>query len=162
MDQPLSIPEVTQQLNALESKLHRLCRAYLDGCDSVYYIGFREISPPDPSDLTERIDDLETGLRQFLSGVIAGPMGGFVILEESKADVIRSIGAIPPTQADLKELFLKPMLETLQPLQPVFHVVSDEGELKYDELLKPVIMSVSYAALCIRDTWYILMAEWSD
>ena len=59
MDQPLSIPEVTQQLNALESKLHRLCRAYLDGCDSVYYIGFREISPPDPSDLTERIDDLE-------------------------------------------------------------------------------------------------------
>jgi hypothetical protein len=90
-DQPLSVPEVTQQLNALESKLHRLCRAYLDGCDSVYYIGFREISPPDPSDLTERIDDLETGLRQFLSGVIAGPMGGFVILEESKADVIRSI-----------------------------------------------------------------------
>ena len=162
MDQQISGRAGPERLTALESKLWQLCKTHLNGCDSVYDIRIYDISPPDPADLWDRIDDLEAGLRQFLSGVIAGPMGGFVILEESRADAINRIGAIPPTQENLTELFLKPMRETLSPLQPAFYTLSEEGELKYDELLNPVIMSVSYAALCIRDAWYILMGEWSD
>lgn len=89
-------------------------------------------------------------------------MGGFVILDESKADLIRSIGAIPQTQEDLMQVFAAPMLDVLQTLQASVYPLTDEGELLYDDLLEPVVMSISTAAVRIDEQWFILMAEWSD
>jgi hypothetical protein len=162
MDHQLSNQTIMETIDALELNLTRLCQKYLDGCNSGYSIDFYKISPPDPLDLDKRFDDLQDGLRQFLTGVFGGPMGGFVILDKSKADLINSIGAIPSTQENLMNVFMTPMLEALQPLQPSFYTLSDEGEQKYDKLLKPVIMSISVAAICIQDMWFIMMATWSD
>ena len=157
----MSHQAITETINALECNLDQLCNKYLDGCNSVYSIEFYEISQPDPLDLDKRFDDLQDGLRQFLTGVFSGPMGGFVILDKSKADLIRSIGAIPSAKENLMNIFMTPMLEALQPLQPSFFTLSDEGEQKYDKLFNP-IMSLSFAAICIQDAWFIMMAAWSD
>ncbi len=89
-------------------------------------------------------------------------MSGFVTLDESKADMIRSIGAIPSKTENLMDIFLSPMLDTLQPLQPAFYSLSMEGEMKYDELSHPDLRSLGYAAICIRDAWFIMIAEWRD
>ena len=153
--------EIADKINGLGDTLEQLCGDYLDGCDSVYSIYFYAVSPPGASSL-ERSVPLREGIQGFVSGVLGGPMSGFVILDESKADVIRSIGAIPQTQEDLMQVFAAPMLDVLQTLQASVYPLTDEGELLYDDLLEPVVMSISTAAVRIEEHWFILMAEWSD
>lgn len=154
--------ELDALLGGLSQRLNWLCCEHLNGLNSVYTIGFHRIAPPKPADLERQYDDLTDGLRQFLSDMFAGPSAGFVVLDQSAADVIHGMGAIPPTNEDLMALFLAPMLETLRPLQPSLYALTLRGERKYDWLLKPIVMSISVMAVRIDDTWYILMAIWSD
>ena len=154
-------PEIENQILELQHTLRKLCRLYLDGCNSIYSIAFYRISPPEISNLGQN-ETLQGGIRAFMAEVLGGPMGGFLILDESKTDIIQGIGAIPPTQENLMNLFTTPMLEVLQSLQASIYSLTDEAEEMYDDLLNPIVMPISMAAVCIRDYWFILMSIWSD
>ena len=43
----------------LQSTLDALAQRYLDGSNSIYMLYLIEITPPEPSDLSDRSDDLE-------------------------------------------------------------------------------------------------------
>ena len=101
---------------------------------------------------------LKEGIQDFVSKM----MNDWAIVNNNMSNYIRNIGVVPPTQEDLIRIFTTPILEMLQSLQASFYLLTDDGEIFYDDLLKPSVESICTAAIRINDFWFILMAEWSD
>ena len=154
-------PEIAYKINGLEKTLMQLCVKYLNGCDSVYSILFYRISQPKSSCIEQSVP-LQGAIQGFMSEVLSGPMATSLILDNSKSNILRNIGAIPYTEKNLMQVFTEPMFEELQALQATIYPLTDEGMALYDDLLDPIIMPISAVAVCLNDSWFSLMAEWSD
>ena len=154
-------PDIADCVNDLQDRLNRLCTQHLDGCNSVYSVGFYRVAQPEFSSF-QRSLSLQEGIRDFFQEFLSGPMGGFVLVDDNKGDILSSIGAIPPTDLDLMGVFSAPVLDALSPLRPSVFSLTDEAQLMFEERLHPIAMSISQLALSIRGCWFIMMGAWSD
>ncbi len=164
MENTFKNKEIESKIEDLAGTLCQLCYRHLNGCNSVYMITFYRIDPPESSSLAQCVT-LQEGTRHFISKVLGGPWQDWSTVSGSDPDVVNiidSIGAIPPTEEDLMQVFLTPMLEVLEPLQASFYFLTYDAEVFYEELLKPVIESLCTVAVCIDEQWFIMMGEWSD
>ncbi len=153
------IPELHRTLDALAQR-------YLDGSNSIYMLYLTEITPPEPSDLSDRSDDLEKSLHSFLmkSLIYGRPVefGHVRIPDESRQPPSRSGEVIPVLKRDeLAAVFAETILRFLQPYDPSVYALTVTGWDKYKALLKPVVC-LGMTAVSVKDEWFMLVAEWSD
>ena len=169
-------PAFDDQVTDFQRMLEKLTEKYLvTGLNSNISIHFIEIDPPELSDLEYRVDDLEKGVRSFLSETLNNgpeylfpapfpPFRRGLLLKDDDAPIVFETDKMLTktlTEEELAKVFAGPILQTFLTLKSSVYTVTRAGRIKYESLLE-LIWCCSILAVSVKDRWFILVGEWTD
>ena len=160
---------VTELRRILEELVEKYLVIDLKSNISIHFI---EIDLPEPSDLAYRFDDLEKGVRFFLSETLNNgpepnlfpvpfpPFRRRLLIKHDDAPIAFETNK-RLTEEELMKVLADPILKTFQTLEASVYTVTIAGRIKNESLLKPS-WCCSMLAVSSENRWFILASDWRD